>query len=63
MLVVLFVLCSQSHVEKEGLRRVLADICLLCFHLVISGVTHRGVDLGLAESILNWNIERFPNGE
>ncbi|KAI5118785.1 hypothetical protein M0805_005015 [Coniferiporia weirii] len=49
-------------VEEEGLRRTLADICLLCFHLVVSSVTSRGVDLDVAQTILDWNMERYPNG-
>ncbi|KAH8108397.1 hypothetical protein DFH11DRAFT_1634250 [Phellopilus nigrolimitatus] len=48
--------------HEEGLRRTLADICLLCFHLIVSSVTFRGVDLGVAQMILDWNLKRFPNG-
>ncbi|THG96567.1 hypothetical protein EW145_g7756 [Phellinidium pouzarii] len=48
--------------EEEGLRRTLADICLMCFHLVISTVTFRGVDLEMAETILDYNLKRYPNG-
>ncbi|EJD05281.1 uncharacterized protein FOMMEDRAFT_18880 [Fomitiporia mediterranea MF3/22] len=48
--------------EEEGIRRPLVDICLLCFHLVVSSVTYRGVDLEMAQTILDWNLKRFPNG-
>lgn len=50
-------------VDEEGLRRPLADICMLCFHLVISSVTYKGVDLQMARKILEWNLKRFPDGE
>lgn len=50
-------------VDEEGLRRPLADICMLCFHLVISSVTYKGVDLQMAQTILEWNLKRFPDGE
>ncbi|TBU46751.1 hypothetical protein BD309DRAFT_998854 [Dichomitus squalens] len=48
--------------DKEGLRRPLADICLLCFHLVLSSFVHQGVDIPLAQQILEWNLKRFPDG-
>ena len=60
---------SQSYPEpnigitQEGMRRPLADIALLCFHLVLSQVTYRGVDLDLAQRILDWNLKRFPDGK
>ncbi|KLO18667.1 hypothetical protein SCHPADRAFT_993336 [Schizopora paradoxa] len=47
---------------KGGLRRGLADICLLCFHLVISTITFRGVDIAMAQTILEWNLKHYPNG-
>jgi hypothetical protein len=52
----------SAFVEEEGCRRCLADICLLCFHLVISTVTYRGVDIDMAQTILDWNLKRYPNG-
>ena len=36
-------------------------MCLLCFHLVISSITTRGVDLDIASTILSWNLKRYPN--
>ncbi|KAL5496106.1 hypothetical protein ACEPAH_3023 [Sanghuangporus vaninii] len=49
-------------IEQEGLRRTLADICLLCFHLILSSVTYHGIDIEMAQTILDWNMKRFPNG-
>lgn len=47
---------------ESGLRRGLADICLLCFHLVISTITFKGVDIDMAQKILQWNLRHYPNG-
>lgn len=47
---------------EGGLRRGLADICLLCFHLVISTITFKGVDIKMAQKILEWNLTHYPNG-
>ncbi|TDL14779.1 hypothetical protein BD410DRAFT_796945 [Rickenella mellea] len=54
--------CLKVDPNKEGLRRPLADLVLLCFHVIISGYTFRGVDLSIAQSIIDWNLRRFPNG-
>jgi len=35
---------------------------LLIFHLVLSGITFNGVDINMAQKILDWNLERYPNG-
>lgn len=35
---------------------------LLIFHLVLSSFTFDGVDIGMADKILRWNVERYPNG-
>ncbi|KDQ50613.1 hypothetical protein JAAARDRAFT_41924 [Jaapia argillacea MUCL 33604] len=48
--------------EQEGFRRNLCDMALLIFHLVLSSITYHGVDIPMAEKILNWNLERYPNG-
>jgi Protein of unknown function (DUF3808) len=47
---------------EEGVRRSLCDMSLLIFHLVLSGFTFTGVDLEMAEVILNWNLKRYPTG-
>jgi hypothetical protein len=48
--------------ECEGIRRSISDMCLLIFHLVLSGITFNGINLNMAQRILDWNIERYPNG-
>lgn len=35
---------------------------LIIFHLVFSAFTFDGVDMSMAEKILNYNIKRYPNG-
>ncbi|KAF8057392.1 hypothetical protein FPV67DRAFT_1527200 [Lyophyllum atratum] len=46
----------------EGVRRVLSDMALLVFHLVLSNFTVEGVDISVAKKIVEWNIKRYPNG-
>ena len=48
--------------ECEGIRRPISDMCLLIFHLVLSGFTFNGVDISMAQKILDWNLNRYPNG-
>ena len=48
--------------ENEGLRRPIADMGLLMFHLVLSSYTFDGVDIQYAGKILAWNLKRFPLG-
>ncbi|KII86100.1 hypothetical protein PLICRDRAFT_56563 [Plicaturopsis crispa FD-325 SS-3] len=48
--------------EDEGLRRSIADIALLVFHLVISSFVFKGVDMSLAQIMLDWNVKRYPEG-
>ena len=36
---------------------------LLIFHLVLSSFTYDGVDILMAQKILDWNLKRYPNGE
>lgn len=33
--------------DEEGIRRPLADITLLIFHLLLGNYTYRGIDLGM----------------
>lgn len=37
-------------------------MALVLFHLVFSSFTFEGVDVSMAEKILNYNIRRYPNG-
>lgn len=48
--------------EEEGVRRTVCDICLLIFHLVLSSFTFDGVDIAMAQKILDWNLRRYPSG-
>ena len=47
---------------SEGVRRPICDMALLIFHLVASSVTFDGVDVKMAQNILQWNLKRYPNG-
>ncbi|KAF7982688.1 hypothetical protein HWV62_27180 [Athelia sp. TMB] len=49
-------------IEQEGVRRTICDICLLIFHLVLSSFTFDGVDINMAQKILDWNLRRYPSG-
>ncbi|KAF8623319.1 hypothetical protein AX17_007460 [Amanita inopinata Kibby_2008] len=48
--------------REEGVRRSLCDMALLIFHLVISSFTFDGVDISVAQKVLDWNLKRYPNG-
>ncbi|KAH7911470.1 hypothetical protein BJ138DRAFT_1172533 [Hygrophoropsis aurantiaca] len=48
--------------EQEGVRRAICDMTLLIFHLVLSGFTFDGVDITMAQKVLEWNLKRYPNG-
>ncbi|CCM00537.1 uncharacterized protein FIBRA_02571 [Fibroporia radiculosa] len=48
--------------ESEGIRRSICDMSLLIFHLVLSSVTFDGVDIDMAQKILNYHVKRYPNG-
>ena len=37
-------------------------MALLIFHLVLSSITFEGVDINMAQKILAYHIERYPNG-
>ncbi|THH26374.1 hypothetical protein EUX98_g7819 [Antrodiella citrinella] len=53
---------SLIAIAHEGVRRTLCDMALLIFHLVLSSLTYEGVDIKMAEKILNYNLKRYPNG-
>ncbi|KIM66408.1 hypothetical protein SCLCIDRAFT_1211163 [Scleroderma citrinum Foug A] len=48
--------------EDEGVRRPFCDMTLLIFHLVLSMYTFEGVDINMAERIVNWNLKTYPDG-
>ncbi|KAF8575741.1 hypothetical protein K439DRAFT_1641118 [Ramaria rubella] len=48
--------------EAEGVRRSIADMALLIFHLVLSSFTFDGVNIQYANKILAWNLKRYPSG-
>ncbi|WFD44091.1 hypothetical protein MPSI1_002756 [Malassezia psittaci] len=50
-------------VEQEGVRRVLCDMAILLYHLVVSTfIPVPGVDIPYAEKILNYHLGRYPHG-
>jgi hypothetical protein len=51
-----------NHLESEGVRRAICDMTLLIFHLVLSAHTFEGIDVNMARRIVEWNLERYPNG-
>ncbi|KAH9926631.1 uncharacterized protein BXZ73DRAFT_49303 [Epithele typhae] len=48
--------------DSEGIRRTICDMSLLIFHLVLSSLTFEGVDIRMAQKILDFHSERYPNG-
>lgn len=48
--------------ENEGVRRTICDMALVIFHLFLSAFTFEGVDMRMAEKILNYHIKRYPDG-
>ncbi|KAJ8509486.1 hypothetical protein ONZ45_g8372 [Pleurotus djamor] len=46
----------------EGARRTICDMALLIFHLVLSSFTFECIDVSIAQTILEWNLKRYPNG-
>ncbi|KAJ3853348.1 hypothetical protein EV368DRAFT_73508 [Lentinula lateritia] len=49
-------------IAQEGVRRTICDMALLIFHLVLSSFTFDGVDVTMAQKIINWNLKRYPDG-
>lgn len=37
-------------------------MALMIFHLVLSSFTYDGVDIIMAQKVLDWNLKRYPNG-
>ncbi|KAF8312368.1 hypothetical protein DL93DRAFT_2115004 [Clavulina sp. PMI_390] len=48
--------------EAEGIRRPIADITLLIFHLLLANYTYRGIDTNMAARIVEWSFRRYPEG-
>ena len=48
--------------KNDGIRRTICDMALLIFHLVLSAFTFEGVDMSMAEKIINYHIKLYPNG-
>ncbi|KAL4062826.1 hypothetical protein V8B97DRAFT_1877313 [Scleroderma yunnanense] len=48
--------------EDEGVRRPFCDMVLLIFHLVLSMYTFEGVDVNMAQRIVEWNLKTYPSG-
>ncbi|PKI83961.1 hypothetical protein MVES_001861 [Malassezia vespertilionis] len=49
--------------EKEGIRRVLCDMTMLTYHLVVSTfVPVPDVDIPFAAKLLNFHLARYPEG-
>lgn len=53
---------NASGTEDEGVRRSICDMTLLIFHLFLSSFTHDGVDVMMAQKIVDWNLKRYPEG-
>lgn len=53
---------DETFTEQEGVRRTICDMTLLIFHLVLSSFTYEGVDINMAEKIVHYNLQRYPNG-
>ena len=57
------VLDPGETVETEGVRRVICDMAMLMYHLVISTfIPVPGVDIPFAEKVLNYHLARYPHG-
>ncbi|KIL61677.1 hypothetical protein M378DRAFT_82296 [Amanita muscaria Koide BX008] len=48
--------------RDEGVRRAMCDMTLLIFHLFLSSFTFDGIDISIAQKIIDWNLKRYPNG-
>ncbi|KZT66217.1 hypothetical protein DAEQUDRAFT_675510 [Daedalea quercina L-15889] len=49
-------------IEREGIRRPICDMALLLFHLVFSSITYDGVDITMAQKMLDYHQTRYPHG-
>jgi hypothetical protein len=59
----MFSFFDLSWLENEGVRRPICDMALVIFHLFLSSFTFDGIDVLMAQQIIDWNLKRFPNGE
>jgi hypothetical protein len=53
---------TSAGIAEEGVRRTICDMSLLIFHLVLSSFTFDGVDIAVAQRVLDFNMKRYPNG-
>lgn len=56
-------MANASGLADEGVRRSICDMSLLMFHLFLSSFTHDGVDVMMAQKIVDWNLKRYPEGK
>ncbi|KAH9019529.1 hypothetical protein EDB84DRAFT_1516889 [Lactarius hengduanensis] len=47
---------------EPSVGQVYADMTLLIFHLFLSSFTRDGVDVMMAQKIVDWNLKRYPEG-
>ncbi|KIY66759.1 hypothetical protein CYLTODRAFT_398199 [Cylindrobasidium torrendii FP15055 ss-10] len=47
--------------SQGGLRRLLCDMLLVTFHLVMSLITFDGINIDTAEKILRWHFAQYPD--
>ena len=40
----------------------MCDLVLLSFHLFLSSITFEGIDITIAQKIIDWNLKRYPKG-
>ncbi|WFD23897.1 hypothetical protein MEQU1_002591 [Malassezia equina] len=53
----------QRTIHTEGIRSPICDMTLLMYHLVVSTfLPVPGVDVGFAEKVLLYHLERYPKG-
>ena len=57
------VVINWFDLAEEGVRRSICDMWLLIFHLFLSSFTHDGVDVMMAQKIVDWNLKRYPEGK
>lgn len=53
---------THRGLAEEGVRRSICDMTLLIFHTFLSSFTHDGVDVMMAQKVVDWNLTRYPEG-
>ncbi|KAF9020224.1 hypothetical protein BDZ89DRAFT_1072405 [Hymenopellis radicata] len=46
---------------NEGVRRLLCDMMVVTFHTLLSSISFDGIDITMADKIVRWNSQRYPN--